>query len=400
MVEFIQQYYFLVFVICCLGHALIWVRAINWMHGIRSQALWTDLVRLVLHVILSGIPLWWFLINGFQAPDAFWESWPVPLNWLFTGFLWLIGLLGLFLFPVVWIRYLLRKEPEAHRFIKRDTFDVAQALGRKPAGTGRRAWKALLPGNQIFHVDLVERELVIPRLPAIWDGIRLLHISDLHFCGRPGRGYFERVFHYCAKRPFDLLILTGDLIDHKDFYHWLQLLQMLQPRLGKLAIRGNHDALYDGDKVNALLNEMGFITVGGKCETIALGDEHILVAGNEAPWIEPIPEVPQSEENNLFRLALIHSPDQFAWTVQNKFDLVLAGHNHGGQIRVPGFGSIFVPSKTGRQYDCGVFQQNETVMHVSRGLSGGHPVRYFCKPEVTWLTLKKEQFSASHPPTE
>lgn len=400
MVEFIQQYYFLVFVICCLGHALIWVRAINWMHGIRSQALWTDLVRLVLHVILSVIPLCWFLIYGFQAPDAFWEHWPIPLNWFMTGYLWLIGILGLFLFPVVWIAYLLRHEPKGHRFIQRDTFDVAQALGRKPAGTGRRAWKALLPGNEIFHVDLVERELVIPRLPASWSGIRLLHISDLHFCGRPGRGYFERVFHYCAKRPCDLLILTGDLIDHQDFYHWLQLLQMLQPRLGKLAIRGNHDALYDADRVSALLEGMGFITLGGKCQTVSVGDERILVAGNEAPWLQPIPKIPGREQDDLFRMALIHSPDQFAWAVENQFDLVLAGHNHGGQIRLPGFGSIFVPSKTGRKYDCGVFQQNETVMHVSRGLSGGHPVRYFCKPEVTWLTLVQKSTSSSNTPTE
>ncbi|HMO37367.1 MAG TPA: hypothetical protein PKA06_15115, partial [Gemmatales bacterium] len=84
----------------------------------------------------------------------------------------------------------------------------------------------------------------------------------------------------------------------------------------------------------------------------------------------------------------VHSPDQYSWAVKEKFNLVLAGHNHGGQIRIPGFGSIFVPSKTGRSYDQGVFQKGNTVMHVSKGLSGGHPVRYFCRPEATWLTLR------------
>jgi len=66
---------------------------------------------------------------------------------------------------------------------------------------------------------------------------------------------------------------------------------------------------------------------------------------------------------------------------------MLSGHVHGGQIRLPWIGSILVPSRYGRRYDCGTFAEAPTLLHVSRGVSGEHPLRYHCKPEVTLLTL-------------
>jgi predicted MPP superfamily phosphohydrolase len=67
---------------------------------------------------------------------------------------------------------------------------------------------------------------------------------------------------------------------------------------------------------------------------------------------------------------------------------MLSGHVHGGQIQLPFVGSVFVPSVYGRRYDRGVFVEPPTVLHVSRGLSGEHPVRYNCRPEATLLTLR------------
>jgi predicted MPP superfamily phosphohydrolase len=69
-------------------------------------------------------------------------------------------------------------------------------------------------------------------------------------------------------------------------------------------------------------------------------------------------------------------------------DLMLSGHVHGGQIRLPWVGSVLVPSRHGRRYDCGTFEEPPTVLHVSRGLSGQHPLRYGCMPEVTRLILR------------
>jgi predicted MPP superfamily phosphohydrolase len=72
---------------------------------------------------------------------------------------------------------------------------------------------------------------------------------------------------------------------------------------------------------------------------------------------------------------------------------MLAGHVHGGQIRLPLFGPIFVPSRYSRRYDCGTFDEPPTLLHVSRGLSGQHPLRYNCRPEVTKIILVGSQRS-------
>jgi uncharacterized protein len=68
---------------------------------------------------------------------------------------------------------------------------------------------------------------------------------------------------------------------------------------------------------------------------------------------------------------------------------MLAGHVHGGQIRLPLIGSLFVPSRYSRKYDCGTFFKDPTVMHVSRGLAGQHPLRFHCRPEVTRVVLQR-----------
>ena len=68
-------------------------------------------------------------------------------------------------------------------------------------------------------------------------------------------------------------------------------------------------------------------------------------------------------------------------------DLMLAGHNHGGQIRFPVFGSLFVPSIYSRRYDCGTFNEGTTLLNVSRGMSGQQPLRFNCRPEVTRFVL-------------
>ena len=69
-------------------------------------------------------------------------------------------------------------------------------------------------------------------------------------------------------------------------------------------------------------------------------------------------------------------------------DLVLAGHTHGGQIRLPGIGPIFSPCRDGVRYASGVFDLPPTILHVTQGLSAELPLRFGCPPEVTLLVLR------------
>jgi predicted MPP superfamily phosphohydrolase len=109
------------------------------------------------------------------------------------------------------------------------------------------------------------------------------------------------------------------------------------------------------------------------------------------PWFKPasnFDNVPNyGEPGRPLRILLSHSPDEFEWAQARDVDLVLAGHLHGGQVRLPLFGAIVSPSRYGVRYSLGVFTAGNTVMHVSRGTGSLTPLRYNCPPEISLLTL-------------
>ncbi len=91
-----------------------------------------------------------------------------------------------------------------------------------------------------------------------------------------------------------------------------------------------------------------------------------------------------------FRIVLSHSPDQFPRAASAGVELVVSGHNHGGQIRLPVFGPILMPSRYSRHFDRGFFRSRDgaSTLYVSQGIGGKHPIRYGCTPEITRFTLR------------
>jgi predicted MPP superfamily phosphohydrolase len=120
--------------------------------------------------------------------------------------------------------------------------------------------------------------------------------------------------------------------------------------------------------------------------------ESLLLAGNELPWIAPAADLsrtgPPLAEGGAARILLAHTPDQIEWARAFDIDLMLCGHTHGGQIRLPWVGAIFAPSRQGVKFDCGVFEFMPTVLHVTRGIAGKLPLRWNCAPEIVLLTLR------------
>jgi hypothetical protein len=118
-------------------------------------------------------------------------------------------------------------------------------------------------------------------------------------------------------------------------------------------------------------------------------DVPVLLAGNECPWFPPAPPwVPCTDADRPFSILLSHSPDQLPWARRCGVDLMLAGHTHGGQIRLPVVGPIICPSRYGVRYASGLFAEPPTLLHVSRGLAGVQPLRWGCPPELTLLELQ------------
>ena len=90
-------------------------------------------------------------------------------------------------------------------------------------------------------------------------------------------------------------------------------------------------------------------------------------------------------------MLLSHSPDQLSWARQNRVTLMLAGHTHGGQGRLPLAGPLLSPSVHGSRYASGDFYKPPTTMHVTRGICGKHLMRINCRPELSLITLRRVQ---------
>jgi predicted MPP superfamily phosphohydrolase len=265
-----------------------------------------------------------------------------------------------------------------------EVVDVAARLGHRPAGTGARSWLARAPGNELFKVEIADREIVLPNLPPALDGLSVLHLTDLHFNGTPGRAFFERALDLAADLKPDLVALTGDILDRHARSDWLPTtLAHLHAPLGRYFVLGNHDALDEPDRIRVAMRDLGWTDVGGRSVIRDHNDHALVIAGTERPWLGRQPDLPNGQLRPALRLLLSHTPEQFAWAQSRDVDLVLAGHLHGGQIDLPLFGPV-----SGGRYHAGVFSAGNTVMHVSRGLGVMFPVRLNCPAEITRLILR------------
>jgi uncharacterized protein len=377
----------ILFVGASIGHTAILAYSNNWWFAHNLPHRFLSNLRLF-HglLIVAGIVAFALSYPG--------EQWDFAV-WLGGSAARIVGhgyLLGCAAIGLIWVPYLtlyrLRRRPAVLLSNDSRSVDLACDLGYRPVGNGKYRLLTRFPGNQVFQVEFSERVLALPRLPREWDGLTVLHLSDFHFKGTPDKAFFQRVMDLSCQDVPDLVAFTGDAVDSDLHYRWvLPVFGRLRWRLGAFAILGNHDSWYEPLLVRRRLQRAGFRVVANSWEKLKVHGRTLVVVGQELPWFSPGPDLTACPAD-AFRLCLSHTPDHIGWAQTHQIDLMLAGHNHGGQIRFPVIGSVVVPSRFGRRYDCGTFFEPPTVLHVSRGLGAEHPIRYRCRPEVTRLVLR------------
>lgn len=305
-----------------------------------------------------------------------------------AAYAWVCVVVGAVVFPAVTVWRLSRRSPDLVLDERTETVDVSKELGHRPVGDGKFRRLAALPVTDIFRVDFTTISLAVPGLPAAWDGLTVLHLSDTHFYGTPGRALFEFVVRRCmADGVPDLFVFSGDLLDDGKYLDWIEpVFGGLKWNVAAFAILGNHDWWQDFDAIRKRLGGMGIKVLDNRWEAVDVRGERLVAIGHEGPWFRPPPDLAGCPDG--FRLLISHTPDNIGWAKRHDCRLMLSGHNHGGQIRVPVFGSLFVPSKFSRRYDMGTFHEPPTVLHVSRGLGEKEPLRVRCRPQVSRLILR------------
>ncbi len=379
----------LLFAAACLGHFALVVAGHNFWYGSGLGRRAIDLLQFAHGLLfLAGPPVFW-LAFGFDLRGATARG-----HVVLGAYVYVCWLVGFVVFPALTLWRRFRPRPAALESNHTHTVDVAKALGYRPFGRGSWRPLALLPWNEVFTVDFTEKTLRLPRLAPEWEGLSVLHLTDFHFCGTPDKAFYRDVLDRCAAWEPDVVAFTGDLVDTDGHYRWIvPLLGRLRWREQAFAILGNHDFYFEPARVRRRLGKIGMQVLGNSWKRVELRGRPLVVIGHEGPWFGPPPDL-SACPSGVFKLCLSHTPDHVGWGRRHGVDLMLSGHVHGGQVCLPLVGPILLPSRYGRRYAGGTFQEGPTVLHVSRGLGGEQPLRYNCRPEVTKLILRRASGSS------
>lgn len=261
------------------------------------------------------------------------------------------------------------------------------------------AW--VIWGNKALELN--SHTLKSTDLPDEFDGFRIAHISDLHNTQIGDNN--KKLLEMIEKSRPDMIALTGDLIDARntDVRVALDFAENALKIAPCYFVPGNHEArVAEYDKLKKGLLDLGVVVLEDAAVEIERDGEKITVIGANDPssgtdyMYSTEERTMQSflkdykDKDSDFTLLLSHRPELFNVYAKNNIDLVLAGHAHGGQVRLPFLGGIFAPDQGFLpDYDADKYSKGDTTMIVSRGIgNSAFPVRFNNRPEVVLIELE------------
>ena len=242
------------------------------------------------------------------------------------------------------------------------------------------------------------------KLPQSFDGYRIAHVSDLHNA-EMGKDN-EKLLTMLRDADPDMIAITGDLVDSRNTD--LEVALLFVREAVKIApcyyVTGNHEArISEYDELKAGMEATGVTVLEDAQTDISLTGEFITLIGVNDPSYQTdylfgdaktVMNTKLEElhtEQDRFTILLSHRPELFETYVDHDLDLVLSGHAHGGQFRLPFVGGLVAPNQGFfPEYDAGLYSMNHTNMIVSRGIGNSIlPFRFNNRPEVIIIELKK-----------
>lgn len=244
-------------------------------------------------------------------------------------------------------------------------------------------------------VQFSRRVVDLPGLGKALDGLRIVHLSDVHWDAYTNASRLHSLFDEINTLDPDLVVLTGDLVTHyrRHIDPCTDALARLRARLGVFTVLGNHDHWASGRLLIAALERRGIRV---------LVNEHVLIA--EGLWLVGVDDphlqfadLDQAldgiaDDDTRPRVLLAHSPDIMGEAV-GRVNVVLTGHTHGGQVRFPVVGPLLRATRreAGKHFVHGMKRAGETLCFTNRGLGTVLiPIRFNCRPEVAVITLRRQ----------
>lgn len=255
-------------------------------------------------------------------------------------------------------------------------------------------------------ITVKEQKITIDNLPDNFNGFKIVHISDLHYGRVFDEESLKKLVDSINEQKPDIVVLTGDLID-KDTHMTIDkankisnLLNKINSTSGKYAINGNNDLNFD-EWTNIIANG-GFKDLNNTYDTIYKdGYQNIFIAGASTSKdklsindkIKTSIDYLNSFDKNgpVYKILLLHEPDTIDEMNVNPFDLVLAGHSHAGQVRLPFIGAFILPEGAQKYYE-NHYKIENSDLYISNGLGvSNYNFRLFNTPSYNLYRLVKNK---------
>lgn len=241
-----------------------------------------------------------------------------------------------------------------------------------------------------------EYKVVNSKLPDSYNGLRLVHFTDLHYNSTIDKDSLNNIVDKINNLKPDIVVFTGDLVSEEellsdeDISDIIDALNKIDCTLNKYAVRGNHD--YHHDYFNKVFDKTDFIFLDNSYDLIYYNSlTPILITGigsNIKCDVNIDSSFKVDNQNSLFTISLVHEPDTLDKILKGySVDLCLSGHSHNGQIRLPYFGALTKINGAKKYYDP-YYKVGGTDLYVSGGLGTSmYKLRLFNRPSINFYRL-------------
>lgn len=245
------------------------------------------------------------------------------------------------------------------------------------------------------RIEVTEHRVSLCNLPESFHGLRVVQLTDIHHGLYFPAAALSLAVELANKLEPDIVALTGDFVTRSRNYiePAAEMLGALRARDGVFAVLGNHDFRVSAGRIAAALNRQGIEVLRNRHVTLRRRGQKLCLAGiDDFLYRADLPRAMRGVPANTPTVLLSHNPGIIEDAAEFGVNLVLSGHTHGGQIRLPLIGCVYGRSKEKMRFKKGLDSLGSTQIYVSRGLGMVVlPVRYGCPSEIPHFVLEPER---------
>lgn len=251
-------------------------------------------------------------------------------------------------------------------------------------------------------LKIKEYKIVNEKIIDEYHGLKVVHISDIHYATTIFEKQLNNLVEKINELKPDIVVLTGDLFDKDNSYDkdiLIKYLSNINASLGKYAISGNHDLPVED--FYYIIENSGFINLDNDYDLVYKNtNQPIIISGVSSNFFDSsnigaktekfdnyINNISLDEIKPIYSILLMHEPDFIDELNIDSYDLILSGHSHGGQVRLPIIGKIHTPYGSKKYYE-EYYKINNSDLYISSGIGTSWlKLRFFDKPSFNFYRI-------------